>query len=100
MWPPAPSDWKSSTPSHPDAPALVGANAALAEAWSVLAQGGRLYVRDSFGLVASDAFASLRLLSAPRLDAAGGHICSKAGSVNTRNYSATPVRTPGPIGKP
>jgi hypothetical protein len=65
--------------SHPDPPALVGVNAALDDAWSVLAQGGKLYVRDSFGVVAFHPFVPLRFLSAPRLDATGAHVWLQGG---------------------
>jgi hypothetical protein len=65
--------------SHPDTPALVGANAAVDDAWSVLAQGGKLYVRDTFGLAAFNPFVPLRFLSAPRLDATGAHVWLQGG---------------------
>ena len=65
--------------SHPDTPALVGANAAVDDAWSVLAEAGKLYVRDTFGVVAFNPFVPLRFLSAPRLDATGAHLWLQGG---------------------
>ena len=65
--------------SHPDTPALVGANAAMDDAWSVLAEGGKLYVRDTFGVVAFNPFVPLRFLSATRLDATGAHLWLQGG---------------------